>query len=158
MSAPPDAAPTCPPDPDRPLEQQLTYLLHQFHKLSDAPSNERYWQECGLPLGEGRCLATVGSFAPLSVVELGQRANLDKGQASRAAQALVDRGLVHKAASSTDGRGVVLTLTDAGRQSFERVMTLVRRRNHEIFGCLDHTEQEQLRSMLLRLIEHARSA
>jgi DNA-binding IclR family transcriptional regulator len=48
------------------------------------------------------CLSAVGAFAPLSVNDLAQQANLNKGQASRAAQALVDQGLVRKEASTTD--------------------------------------------------------
>jgi DNA-binding MarR family transcriptional regulator len=143
---------------DLPLEQQLSYRLHLLNKLSDAASAEAYLRECALPLSEARCLAAAGSFAPLSVVELGQRANLDKGQASRAAQALVDRGLIHKTASATDGRGVVLTLTEAGLAMHQHVMTLIRRRNDEIFGCLSAAERQQLGELLERLLGHARSS
>ena len=49
-----------------------------------------------MPLSEGRCLAAVGAFSPLSVNDLAAQANLDKGQASRAAQALLDQGLVRR--------------------------------------------------------------
>lgn len=148
-----------PGDPaELPLEQQLSYRLHLLHKLSDAASAEAYLRECALPLSEGRCLAAAGAFAPLSVVELGQRANLDKGQASRAAQALVERGLIRKTASATDGRGVVLTLTETGQAMHQRVMALIRRRNEEIFGCLSTAERQQLGAMLERLLGHAHCA
>ena len=72
-----------------PLEASLSYQLHLLHKLSDRDSQQAYLRELGLTLADGRCLATVGAFAPLSVVDLARRANLNKGQASRAAQALV---------------------------------------------------------------------
>jgi DNA-binding MarR family transcriptional regulator len=137
------------------LERFLTYRLHQVGKLTDRHSSDAYAAEVGLPPGEARCLAAVGNFAPLSVVELASRANLHKGPASRAAQALVERGLLAKEASATDGRGVVLTLTPAGRKLWSGVMDLIARRNQEIFGCLSRTEQQQLGSMLDRLIEHA---
>jgi DNA-binding MarR family transcriptional regulator len=110
-----------------------------------------------LPVGEARCLAAIGSFAPLSIVDLAARANLDKGQASRAAQALVDRGLVRKQASDTDGRGVVLTPTASGQRLWKKVMALIARRNEDIFGCLSVTEQKQLARMLDRLIEQAQA-
>ncbi|MDP3413292.1 MAG: helix-turn-helix domain-containing protein, partial [Polaromonas sp.] len=93
-----------------PLDRFLTYRLHLVNKLTDQSSSDAYADEFGLPVGEARCLAAIGNFAPLSVVELAARANLNKGQASRAAQSLVDRGLVCKEASTSDGRGVVLTL------------------------------------------------
>ena len=91
------------------------------------------------------------------MVELATKANLNKGQASRAAQSLVDRGLVSKEASTSDGRGVVLTLTRAGKSLWNRVMALIARRNEEIFGCLSVTQQQQLGRMLDRLIAHARA-
>jgi DNA-binding MarR family transcriptional regulator len=93
------------------LDRFLTYRLHRVAKISDRDSAAAYQAECGLSLSEGRCLAAVGQFEPASVKDLARLANLDKANASRAADALVERGLVAKAASSTDGRGVALSLT-----------------------------------------------
>ncbi|HQR97147.1 MULTISPECIES: MarR family winged helix-turn-helix transcriptional regulator [unclassified Polaromonas] len=139
------------------LDEFLTYRLHLVNKLTDKFSSDAYADEFNLPVGEARCLAAIGNFAPLSVVELAAKANLNKGQASRAAQSLVERGLVSKEASTSDGRGVVLTLTRAGQRLWSRVMALIARRNEEIFGCLSATQQHQLGRMLDRLIAHARA-
>lgn len=139
-----------------PLDRTLTYRLHLLHKLTDSLSSEAYLTDGGLPISEGRCLAVVGAFTPLSVVDLAYRANLHKGQASRAAQALVDRGLVRKTANATDSRGVVLTLTRKGQVVWQRVMDLVQRRNEEIFGCLSAAERQQLSGLLDRLLDRAR--
>ena len=144
-----------PQDPDR-LDRTLSYRLHLLHKLTDQDSQHAYPREAGLSLSDGRCLATIGTFEPLSVKDLAQRANLDKGQASRAAQALVDQGLVNKQSDRQDARGVVLTLTEAGRSAFGRTMDLINRRNQAIFGCLDGSEQATLSALFDRLIEHAR--
>ena len=138
------------------LDRTLTYRLHMLHKLSDRDSAVAYRGDAGLPLSEGRCLSAIGSFAPLSIVDLAQRANLTKGQASRAAQSLVEQGLVRKAASTSDGRGVVLTLTRQGAATFKRVMAVVARRNEEIFGVLSSAELQQFGAMLDRLVDHAR--
>jgi DNA-binding MarR family transcriptional regulator len=137
------------------LDRFLTWRLHRVSKLTDKASSDAYAQAFGLPVGEARCLAAIGHFAPLSVGELAARANLDKGQASRAAQALVDRGLVAKAASEVDARGVVLKPTPAGKRLWKRVMGLIERRNAEIFGCLSAAERRQLGSMLDRVIAGA---
>lgn len=139
-----------------PLDQFLTYRLHQVSKLTDKASTDAYARELGLPVGEVRCLAAIGNFEPLSVARLAARANLDKAQASRAAQALVDRGWVRKEASTEDARGVVLRLSAEGRRWWARVMRLIARRNEEIFGCLSRVEQERLAAMLERVVEHAR--
>lgn len=144
-------------DNDTRLDRTLTYRLHLLHKLSDRVSQLAYLNDAGLSMSEGRCLAAIGSFEPLSVNDLAQQANLNKGQASRAAQGLVDQGLVKKDASGTDARGVVLTLTPKGAKKWERVMQVIARRNDEIFGCLSAAEQGQLSNMFDRMIAHARA-
>jgi DNA-binding MarR family transcriptional regulator len=139
------------------LDRFLSYRLHRVAKLTDRISSDAYAFEFGLPVGEARCLAAIGHFASVSVVELAARANLHKGPASRAAQALVERGLVRKQANAADGRGVALSLTPAGRRLWSRVIGLIARRNEEIFGCLSSAERRQLGTMLDRLIEHAQA-
>lgn len=139
-----------------PLDRTLTYRLHQLHKLTDMDSQSVYPERTGLSMSDGRCLTTIGSFAPLSVKELADKANLNKGQASRAAQALVAQGLVLKADHPGDGRGVVLTLTPAGSKVFQRTMAMIAQRNQDIFGCLTSQEQTTLSALFDRLIDHAR--
>ena len=138
-----------------PLQDFLTYRLHRLAKLTDRQSADAYASAFGLGVGEARCLAAIGQFAPLSVKDLAARANLDKAQASRAAQMLVDRALVLKSVSETDARGVVLTLTRTGRPLWKRVMRLIEQRNAEIFGGLSQAEQRQLETVFDRLIAHA---
>ena len=140
------------------LDRTVTHRLHTLHKLTDRVSRAAYVTDAGMPLSEGRCLAAVGAFTPLSVNDLARRANLNKGQASRAAQTLVDQGLVRKEASATDGRGVVLTLTTKGKNAWRRVMTVIERRNDEILACLDVAERQQLDRLLDRLVAHALAA
>ncbi|MFD0668626.1 MarR family winged helix-turn-helix transcriptional regulator [Ramlibacter sp. MAHUQ-53] len=140
------------------LARKLTYRMHLLHKLTDQESQRRYLEEAGLSLSDGRCLSTIGAFEPISVNALAQMANLNKAQASRAAQALVDQGLVDKAGSASDGRGVQLTLTARGRKAWTRVMELIDRRNEEIFGCLSAQERQVLSDLFDRLIDNARGA
>jgi DNA-binding MarR family transcriptional regulator len=124
--------------------------------LTDRASQRAYESEGGISLSEGRCLAAIGSFSPLSVKDLAAKANLDKGQASRAAQALFEQELVDKGLSPTDGRGVVLTLTNKGDRTWKTVVAMIERRNEQIVACLDATARRQFDSLLDSLIEHAR--
>jgi len=148
------------PPPDTPdtraalpaLERFLTYRMHVVNKVSDRDTNRAYQDTCGLPLGEARCLAAIGRYAPLSVNDLARAANLNKGQASRSAQALVERGLVLKETSGNDARGVLLTPTAEGQARYVRIVQLIARRNDEIFGCLNADEQALLGAMLDRVI------
>lgn len=124
--------------------------------MTDRASQRAYETEAGISLSEGRCLAAIGSFSPLSINDLAAKANLDKGQASRAAQSLVEQELVDKGLSPTDGRGVVLTLTEKGDRTWRTVMDMIERRNEQIVACLDATARRQFDSLLDLLIEHAR--
>jgi DNA-binding MarR family transcriptional regulator len=137
------------------LEDFLTYRLHKLNKLTDRHSSDAYAIELGLGVREARCLAAIRQFAPLSVNDLAVRANLNKAQASRAAQMLVERALVLKSTSDSDARGVVLTLTRSGKLLWKRAMRLIAKRNDEIFGCLSPGEQRQLEALFDRLITHS---
>jgi DNA-binding MarR family transcriptional regulator len=143
------------PMPFAPLHRTLTHRLHTLHKLSDRVSQASYLTHTDMTMSEGRCLAAIGAFEPLSVNDLAQGANLNKGQASRAAQALVDGDFVRKGADASDGRGVVLSLTPKGRARWQKVMRLIERRNDEIFGCLTAADRKQFGDSLDRLIECA---
>lgn len=145
--------PSSKPAPDT-LARKLTYRLNLLHKLVDQESQRRYPQDTGLSLSDGRCLGAIGAFEPLSVNALAQKANLNKAQASRAAQSLVEQGLVSKIASAADGRGVLLSLTPRGRKAWARVMALIDDRNREVFGCLSRDEQHLLGQLFDRLIDH----
>ncbi|MBL0946481.1 MAG: MarR family transcriptional regulator [Hydrogenophaga sp.] len=141
--------------PARPLGEQLTWRLHRLGKLTDRATAQAYADELGLGVAEGRALAAVGAFGPLSVNDLAAHAHLDKAQASRAAQMLVARELVLKSASDTDARAVVLSLSRRGAQLHQRAMALIERRNREIMGCLSAAERKTLLEMIDRLIAHA---
>lgn len=149
--------PKQPTDTDTPLERTLSFRLLLLHKLSERSSPLEFATAVGLTPSDGRALATLGAFEPLSVVALAEACSLNKSQASRAAQALVDKGLADKQGSRADGRGVVLTLTPAGRTLYGRTVQLVNERSRDIFGCLSESELKAFSDMLDRLIAHNRS-
>jgi DNA-binding MarR family transcriptional regulator len=124
------------------LEQFLTYRLHVLNKLAERGISERYQAKLGVTLPEARVVASVGSFGPFSIMELARHANLDKSQASRAAEALIKQGLVKRELSAEDGRVVLVSLTPEGRALYRKVMPIARKWNEDMFDCLD--EQEKL--------------
>ncbi len=134
------------------LDRSFTYRLHVLHKLTDMQTQRAYENELGMTLSDGRALSVIGAFGPLSVNDLAFKSNLNKGQASRAAQSLVEQKLVDKDASGADGRGVVLSLNTKGKKLYKRVMVLVEKRNLEILSTLSAAEQSHLNSLFDRLI------
>lgn len=140
------------------LDRFASYRLHLIAKLSDKTSAAAYMKELDLSLSEGRCLAAIGQYEPLSVQNLARMANLNKANASRASDALAARGIVKKSASQTDGRGVVLTLTRDGRSLWGQTMRLVHDRNEQIFGCLTQEELAAFDQALDKVVAHLSTA
>lgn len=137
------------------LDQFLTYRLHVLNKLSERGISERYQAKLDVTLPEARIIAAVGSFGPFSVMDLARHANLDKSQASRAAEALIRRGLVARDSDPLDGRVVLVSLTPEGRALYRRVMPIARKWNADLFDCLDNAERVALGNMLDKVIANA---
>lgn len=135
--------PKKPPSLDK-LEELLTYRLHVVKKLTDRLIHDEFIEHTGLSLPEARVVLCVGIYGQLSVSELGQKSNLDRSQASRAADALVRRGLLAKAASEADARGVEIRLTAAGSEVFKRALSVSQRRNTAILALLEPGQAEAL--------------
>ena len=140
------------------LDRSFTHRLHTLSKITDRQTQQAYQEAAGLPLGEGRCLAAIGSFSPLSLNEVAHMANVNKGQASRAVQSLVDQGLVDKQVNAADARGVELTLTEKGQASWQHLMQVIALRNEDIVACLDDVQRAQLDALLDVLVPHARAS
>jgi len=139
------------------LEQFLTYRMHVLNKLSDRGISERYQTKLDITLPEARVIASVGSFGPFSIMDLAKHANLDKSQASRAAEALIKRGLVQREASIDDGRVVLISLTQEGRALYRKVMPIARKWNADLFSCLSDAEREALGRMFDKVIARAQA-
>lgn len=138
------------------LEAFLTYRLHLLNKLTDRVTEERYQGQLGVSLGMARCVAALGNFGSLSVNTLAARANLDKSQASRLAQALVRRRDVFKVVSPHDQRGVELNLSRQGEVLYRRIQQIATERNDEVFGCLTATERTTFDRLMARLLRAAK--
>lgn len=135
------------------LEQFLTYRLHVLNKLAERGIGERYQAKLGVTLPEARVIASVGSFGPFSIMELARHANLDKSQASRAAEAMIRQGLVQRQPSAADGRVVLVSLTPEGRALYRKVMPIARKWNGDLFDCLDEREKVAFGLALDKIIE-----
>ncbi len=71
-----------------------------------------------LSLTEGRIIYELAQSGETTAARLGGELGLDTGYLSRLLRGFEERGLIERRRSDTDGRQSVLSLTDAGRQSF----------------------------------------
>jgi DNA-binding MarR family transcriptional regulator len=72
-------------------------------------------QQTGLALADYDVLAQLAiAGGELRMTELANRALISRSGMTRRVARLVEEGMVHRSEANADGRGVVVTLTDAG--------------------------------------------
>lgn len=133
------------------LDDFLPYRLSiASNRVSDAVAGT-YRALFGLRISEWRLVAVLAESEGLSQQALGARTQMDKVTVSRAAIALVDRGLVARAPNPGDQRSHILALTPAGRALYAEVAPKALEIERRLFGAFDAAELVQLRSMLARI-------
>ncbi|THV40174.1 MarR family winged helix-turn-helix transcriptional regulator [Glycomyces buryatensis] len=95
-------------------------LLTAHARLMKGFAAEDMWDD--ISMREYDVLYTLSKHdGPIRPVELGRDVLLSQPALSRMVERLVDRGLVARAADPVDGRGVRLSLTEAGRGAQRRI-------------------------------------
>jgi DNA-binding MarR family transcriptional regulator/GNAT superfamily N-acetyltransferase len=91
--------------------------------------------------------ATTGA-EPITARRIGAALGLDSGYLSRLLRGLEEAGLVARRPSGTDGRQVLLTLTEAGRDAFARIDARSRAEVGAMVARLDAAERVRLAEAL----------
>jgi DNA-binding MarR family transcriptional regulator len=138
------------------IKQLLSYRLHVVANLLSRGAAMRYKREFGMSLAEWRTIALLGEQARLSLNELARAAGLDKSQMSRVVSGLTERGFVARGADENDGRGVQLSLSQAGVRAYQGLIRAAAERNAAFLGCLTKEERDRLESALVKLGARAR--
>ncbi len=134
------------------LDQFLTYRLHVLTKRSDRGIGEMYRHRLDISLPEARVIASVGAFGPFSIMDLARHTHLDKSQASRAAEALLQQGLLARSASEEDGRIVLIALTPDGRALYRKILPIARKWNDGLLACLSDSERQTFERLLDKVV------
>lgn len=104
------------------LESFLTYQISILAKLVDRRSIRVLAQKYGLKLAEWRVLAQLANRSPSTVRYLARRMRMDRADVSRAAAALIARGLVTREADEADARSALFSVTKAGLGLYDGVL------------------------------------
>ena len=107
-------------------------------------------RETGLALADFDVLAQLAlADGDLRMTELANRALISRSGMTRRVARLVDEGLVRRAGADADGRGVVVTLTDAGLARLTETVPVHARGVSDLFVArLDDAELEVLERAL----------
>jgi DNA-binding MarR family transcriptional regulator len=139
------------------LEEFLPYRLSVTSNHVSRMFARRYADKFGLTIPEWRVLAVVGRYGSLSPSKVGDLSAMDKVKVSRAASALVKRGLLRQSQDPNDGRGRLLRLTRKGNAIHTDAIPLAREIEGLLSAGLSRAEWVALNKALVKLNNHALS-
>lgn len=104
-------------------------------------------------------LAVFSAEGRLRMSELAENAPLSQSRVSRLVADMEARGLVGRSTAESDARGVVVTITDAGRERFREAQdTHLRGLQERLFGILSGREVRQLARITQKILDRGVSA
>ena len=133
------------------LDRFLPYRLSITSNLVSDRIARAYESMFGLSIPEWRLVAVIAEVDAITQADIGERTRMDKVTVSRAAIALVDRGLLQRAPNATDKRSHLLSLTDAGRELYALVAPKALELERRIFASFAPGELEAFTAMLRRI-------
>lgn len=133
------------------LDTFLPYRLSVVSNRVSAAIATAYDRLFGLKIPEWRLIAVIAEGPGVTQQALGVATRMDKVTVSRAAQALVERGLVAREPHTEDKRSHLLSLTKTGRTLYEQIAPKALELEAAIFEQLDAAERSALGEMLDRI-------
>jgi DNA-binding MarR family transcriptional regulator len=106
-----------------------------------------------LTLSQYSLLTSLATGSAARVSDLASEAGIAPSTASRILDALERRDVVRRTRSPEDRRGVVVSLTDAGREALGRQDAWMRARQMTFFDDLPEPEREVVSDLLVRLAD-----
>lgn len=133
------------------LDRFLPYRLSITSNLVSDRIARIYEALFGLTIPEWRLVAVIAEADAITQADIGEQTRMDKVMVSRAAIALVERGLLIRAPNPTDKRSHHLSLTEAGRDLYASVAPKALELENKIFSRFTREELDQFVAMLRRI-------
>lgn len=133
------------------LDRFLPYRLSITSNLVSDRIARIYEALFALTIPEWRLIAVIAEVASITQAEIGEQTRMDKVTVSRAAIALVERGLLVRAPNPADKRSHHLSLTPAGRDLYASVAPKALELENRIFARFTQAEIDGFVAMLRRI-------
>ncbi|MBA4047420.1 MAG: MarR family transcriptional regulator [Sphingomonas sp.] len=133
------------------MDAFLPYRLSIASNRVSAAVATAYEALFGLSIPQWRLIAVIAQGAGVTQQALGAATQMDKVMVSRAAIALVERGLVKRAPHPDDQRSHLLSLSAAGQALYDAVAPKALALEAQIFGGFSAEESAQFAAMLARV-------
>lgn len=133
------------------LDNFLPYRLSFTSNLVSDAIASAYEALFGLSIPEWRLIAVIAENDGITQQMIGARTRMDKVTVSRAAIALVGRGLIDRSANPADRRSQLLILSPQGGALYSQVAPKALELEARIFSAIGNLELEQFVAMLRRI-------
>lgn len=141
-------------EPESGLLRLQDYFPYQLAVASNQVSRmvaRHYQSRLGLTLWEWRVIAVLAEGRPISAQLLSEAAAMDKVTVSRTVKVLLDQELISRRRNETDRRSSLLSLTDKGQETYEKVAPLALKAEKALLEGEDEAELKRLVDLLNRL-------
>lgn len=132
--------------------EELRYLILAAQREGDRLLSVSL-EPLGLTTSQAEVLRVLHDYAPLSLIELGERLVCETGSPSRLVNMLVEKGLVERKVSELDRRRVTLSLTNLGRQLTDQVIAIEKSFYERIAFVLEDVSLDEINKILWRFID-----
>ncbi|WP_267394495.1 MULTISPECIES: MarR family transcriptional regulator [unclassified Sphingomonas] len=133
------------------LDDFIPFRLSVTSNLVSDSIARAYEALFALTIPEWRLVAVIAETGGITQQAIGQRTLMDKVTVSRAAIALVERGLLARRANPDDRRSHLLDLTDAGRDLYAAVAPKALDLERRLFSGFSAQEIDGFVTMLRRI-------
>jgi DNA-binding MarR family transcriptional regulator len=133
------------------LDAFLPYRLSVASNAVSTRISASYRKRFGLKVPEWRLIAILAESREMTPQALGSAARIDKISVSRAAAALIERGLIVARDNPGDGRSHLLALTEDGRALYAEIAPVALAMEAELLGSFSDKERAMLDALLRRI-------
>jgi DNA-binding MarR family transcriptional regulator len=133
------------------LDAFLPYRLSVASNAVSTRISASYRKRFGLKVPEWRLIAILAESSEMTPQTLGSAARIDKISVSRAAAALIERGLIVARDNPGDGRSHLLALTEDGRALYAEIAPVALAMEAELLGSFSDKERIVLDALLRRI-------
>jgi DNA-binding MarR family transcriptional regulator len=130
------------------LPYRLSVAANEVSRLVARAYEDRF----GITSPQWRILANLAEHGPSTPLEIGRYSVMDKVTVSRAAQGLLQRGLLERRANGADGRSHILAMSAQGVALYDEVAPLAAEFERALLDQWAPEDVERLQAQL-RLIQ-----
>jgi DNA-binding MarR family transcriptional regulator len=133
------------------LDAFIPYRLSVASNAVSSRISESYRKRFGLKIAEWRLLAILAESQMMTPQALAIATRMDKISVSRAAAALIERGLITARANPDDGRSHILSLSADGQSLYDEIAPLALAMEDTLLSTFNAQERAGLESLLRRI-------